>query len=50
MRQIKSLKEKQQQLKYNKCIIVEIKVVVGEKKLITTKKKVIIVERKGNNY
>jgi hypothetical protein len=33
-------------LKYNKCIVVERKVAVGENKIITTKRKVIIVERK----
>jgi hypothetical protein len=40
------LKDKQQLLKYNYCIVVERKVVVGENKIITTERKVIIVERK----
>ncbi len=46
MRQIKSLKEKQQQLKYNNCIVVERKVVVGENKIITIERNVITIERK----
>jgi len=40
------LKDKQQLLKYNYCIVVERKIVVGENKIITTERKVIIVERK----
>lgn len=46
MRQIKSLKEKQQYLKYNNCIVGDRQVGVGENKIITTERKVATIERK----